>query len=128
MLTYPFWSMARGRGVHPSGLVDRFGGLLGIVPVAAHDAVASGAQLAGCVALDALAGGGVDDLYLDVGMYPPDRRGAVIDVVIGSGLGRYGRGFSHAVADRYLAHVHLIDHSAHDLDRARGAGHDSRSQ
>jgi len=52
----------------------------------------------------------------------------VIDVVIGSRLGRHGRGLGHAVADRHLAHVHAIDHLAHHLDRARGAGHNPGSQ
>src|SRR5699024_5001056 len=47
-------------GVHPAGLVDRLGGLVRLVPVAEHDAVAPGAELSGLAARQGLAGGGVD--------------------------------------------------------------------
>src|SRR6478735_1635544 len=55
-------------GVHPAVGVDGLGGLLGVVPVAEHHRVAAGAELPGLPALDGLAGGGVDDLDLDVGV------------------------------------------------------------
>src|SRR3954453_7374103 len=53
-------------GVHPAAAVDRLGRALGVLPVAEHDRVAAGAELARLAARDDGAGHRIDDLDLDV--------------------------------------------------------------
>ena len=115
-------------GVHPAVGVDGLGGLLGVVPVAEHHRVAAGAELAGLPALDGLAGDRVDDLDLDVGVDPPDRRRTTLEVVVGAGLAGHRAGLGHAVGDRRGLHVHVVDAALHHLDRADRAGHDPGAQ
>ena len=115
-------------GVHPAIVVDRLGGLVGIVPVPEHHRVATGAELAGVSALDDFAGVRVDDLHLDMGMRPADGGGAALQIVIVQRLTRHRRGLGHAVGDGHLGHVHLVDTTLHHLDRAHRAGHDPGAQ
>ena len=82
----------------------------------------------GSPALDGLAGGGVDDLDLDVGVHPADGRRTPLEVVVGAGLARDRAGLGHPVGDRGLLHVHLVDAALHHLDRADRAGHDPGAQ
>jgi len=44
------------------------------------------------------------------------------------GLRAHRARLGHAVGDGHLAHVHLGDAAAHDLDRARRTSHDSGAQ
>ena len=114
--------------MHPPGGVDRFGGALGVLPVAKHHAVTAGLKLPRGSARQRPPGLRVGDADLDVGHHAADGGGPVLEVVLGPSLGRDRRGLRHAVADRDLAHVHPLDHSAHHLDRTRRAGHDPRPQ
>src|SRR4051795_6630159 len=59
-------------GVHPARRVDRPVGCLRVVPVAEHDAVAAGAQLAGLPPRHRSAGGDVGDLDLEVRVHAAD--------------------------------------------------------
>src|SRR5689334_9951945 len=114
-------------GVHPAGLVEHLGGLFALIPIAEHDAVATGAELATFAARHDLAVE-VDDLDLDMRMNPSDRRHAPLQGIVCRALETDRTGFGHAVGDRHLAHVHLVVDALHDLDRAWRAGHDARAQ
>src|SRR3984957_15766962 len=60
-------------GVHPAAGVEHVGGLFGLVPIAQHDAVATGAEFAAFAAgHDAALE--IDDLDLDMRMNAPDGR------------------------------------------------------
>lgn len=79
--------------VHPPGRVDRLGGPLVVVPVAEHHRVAARAQLAGGAAghhrVQVI---GIEDLDLDVRVHPTHGRRPLLEVVVGTGLGRHRRG------------------------------------
>ncbi len=98
-----------------------------VPPVAEHDVVAAHAQLARLVQGDDLVVL-IDNLDFGVRQNLADRTDAQVDRVVGRCLGRQRTRLGHAVADRDLAHVHLVDDLAHQLDRARCAGHDARAQ
>ena len=67
--------------MHPSGGVDRFGGLLGGIPVAEHDRVTPGAQLTWCAPGHRELRHRVDDLHLDVWHHGPDRRDTALEII-----------------------------------------------
>src|SRR4029434_8757087 len=69
-------------GVHPARLVDGLAGGLGVVPVAEHDHVPAGAQLARGVAGDDPPAVGVDDLDLDVRVNPAYGGDPLVDRVV----------------------------------------------
>ena len=113
--------------VHPAGRVDRLARALGLVPVAAHHQVAARAQLARHADRDDAAAL-IDDLDLDVRLDAAHGRHAALERVVDARLERHRAGFGHAVGDGDLVHVHVGDHPAHGLDRARRAGHDAGAQ
>ena len=70
----------------------------------------------------------VDDLDLEMRLDAPDRRDAPLDRIVAGALEADRARLGHAVGDRHLAHVHLVDHLPHHLDRAGRAGHDAGPQ
>ncbi|MDT4813635.1 hypothetical protein FQZ97_466250 [compost metagenome] len=113
--------------MHPAARVDGVGGGLGVVPVAQHHAVATGAEFADGAARDDPALG-VDDLAFQVRLGAADGGHAQFQLVVRAGLQGHRAGLGHAVGDLHFAHVHLVDHPAHHFDRAGGAGHDAGAQ
>src|SRR6266404_4352568 len=114
-------------GVHPAVGIKHVGGLLSLVPISQHDAVATGAQFAGFAA-GHHAALEVDDLDLDMRMNAPDGGHPPLQRIVGGALEADRAGLGHAVADRHLAHVHLLVDAPHHLDRAGRAGHHAGSQ
>ena len=114
-------------GVHPAGIVDGFRGFLVIVPVAAHHQIAAGAELASRPDRNNTAGL-VDNLYLHMGQRTAHRGDAAFELVMDTCLGRTRAGFGHAIGNRHLLHMHLVDHPAHDFDRTGRARHHAGAQ
>src|SRR6185437_9832593 len=113
--------------MHPPDLVDRRAAPFRILPIAAHDAIAARAQLAG-FAYRHDASGLVDDLDLDMRMDAPDRGDAALDRIVDARLEGDRARFGHAVGDGNFAHMHLLDDASHGLDRAGRARHDAGAQ
>jgi hypothetical protein len=109
--------------MHPVPLINRLRGLVDIVPVAQHHRIAARAQLAGSPGGNN-ASLAVDDFDLDMRMNAADRADAPLERIVARGLRAHRARLRHAVGDGHLAHVHLGDAAAHDLDRARRASHD----
>ncbi len=115
-------------GAQPARRVDRAARLVRLLPVPTHHQVAADAELALASAREHRAVGRVGHLRLDPWMHVANGRHAELQCVVGHRLERHGRGLGHAVADRHLAGVHPVDHLAHHLDRAGGAGHHPGAQ
>ena len=113
--------------MHPARGIDRLGRAFAIFPVAAHHAVAAGAQFAGGSERYDVARR-VHDLDLDVRMDAADGRDPPLERVVGARLERDRARFRHAVADGDLAHMHALRYLAHRLDRARRARHDAGAE
>ena len=98
-----------------------------LAPVAAHHGIPARAEFAflprrrGSTAF-------VDNFDLKMRMNPANGGNFLFNRVVSMRLKRDRSGLRHSVADRNLAHVHFVDDSSHDFDRARRARHDSRSQ
>ena len=114
-------------GVHPAGGIDGVAGFFVVIPVAAHDRIAPGAEFAGGAAWHDTPLR-IDDLHFNVrlhaayGGHPPFK--GVIDRALCGDRRRLG----HAVSDGHLMHVHLRLHALHHFDRARRSGHDPGAQ
>src|SRR6202040_1849362 len=115
-------------GVHPSRIVDYFGGLLRLVPVPRHHAVPTCAQLARGIARKLFARTRIDDLDLQMWSDTPHRADPALEGIVGPGLSRYRRRLGHPVADPDAGHVHAVDHREHDLLGAVRARHDPCTQ
>ena len=113
--------------MHPARGVDGFAGSLLVAPVTQHDAVAPGQDLAGLARRHDPAFF-VDHLGLDMRLHPADGRDAARNRVVGGALEADRAGLGHAVGDRDLVHVHLVDDPLHHLDRAGRARHDAGAQ
>src|SRR5450755_4473478 len=72
-------------GVHPPLRVEHVGGLFPLIPIAQHDAVATGAQFAPLAARHDAALE-IDDLDLDMRMNPPDGGYPALQGVVGCAL------------------------------------------
>src|SRR5256885_9170880 len=114
--------------VHPPRGVDRLTRRVFVVPVAAHDDVATAAELAGRVARNDRARARIDDLDLDVRVDPADGRYAALERVVGRALRGYRRRFGQAVRDRHLGDVHHGLDLLHHLDGTRRSRHDPGPQ
>src|SRR5713101_207700 len=114
-------------GVHPPLGVEHVGGLFPLIPIAQHDAVATGAQFAPLAAWNDAALE-IDDLDLDMRMNAPDGGYPALQGIVRCALKADRTGFGHAIGDGDVAHVHLFADAAHHLDRAGRAGHDPGSQ
>src|SRR5690348_740339 len=115
-------------GVHPARGVDGLGGLAGLPPIAEHHRVPARAQLTRNVAWHGDTGFRIDDLDLDVRMYPPDRGYPAVQRVVDPGLRRDRGGFGHSVDDGDLGHAHPVHDLLHDFDRAGCAAHAAGAQ
>ena len=58
----------------------------------------------------------------------PHRRDAPVVRIVDRGLKAHRSCFRHAIGDRHLCHVHLLDHPLHDFGRAGRARHDAGAQ
>src|SRR5207253_2370496 len=96
-------------GVHPAGGVDGLGGLLRVLPIAAHDHVAAGAELPAHAAGHDQVGLRVEDPDLHVRVHPAHGPGLPVQVVADAGLGGHRGGLGHAVADGHLVHAQVAD-------------------
>src|SRR6266851_4935921 len=114
-------------GVHPAAGIEHAGRLFGFVPIAQHDAVATGAQFAPFAARHD-ASLEIDNLDLDMGMNAPDGGDPTLQRIVRRALKADRAGFGHAVGDGDVAHVHLFVDAPHHLDRAGRAGHDAGAQ
>ena len=71
---------------------------------------------------------GVDDLDLEMGVHQAHGADALVERRVDPGLETDRAGFSHAVGDFDLGHVHQFIDLLHGLDRTGRAGHDSSAQ
>ena len=110
--------------MHPARRIDRFPCPGLVIPVAEHDRVSPGAQLAGFATRHDPAVA-VDNLDFKMRLDPSDRRDAQLQRIVAAALEAHRTGFGHPISDRYFAHVHCRSDFLHDLDRARSACHDS---
>src|SRR4029077_11657436 len=95
-----------------------------VIPIAEHDGISSRAQLTGLPPWhDSTVS--VDNLDLEVRLYPSDRGDAQFERIVPTTLEAHGTGFGHPIGDGYLTHVHCRSHFLHDLDRARRPRHDA---
>ena len=113
--------------MHPGFGIDHFGGLRGIVPVAVHDRITAGAQLAGLAAGHGCAVR-VDDLHFEMRLHLADAGHPFVQRCVGVALAADRAGLGHAVGDGDLGQVHLVHHPFHHLDGAWRAGHDAGAQ
>ena len=115
-------------GVHKALVVDGFAGFFGIAPIAVHDGIALGTQLARLARCHDGPRFGVDDFHLQVRLHQADGGDALVQRRIGGALAAHRAGFGHAVGNGHLGHVHIGLHALHHLDRAGAAGHDAGAQ
>ena len=123
-----FVHRAEVAGVHPALRVEHALGGLGVVPVTQHHRVATGADFAGFAAWEHASGVGVDDFDFDVVLHGADGVDLLFKRCPDAGLGRYGGGFGHAVADGDFVHVHQFLHLFHHFRRTHRTRHDARAE
>src|SRR5580692_3122411 len=114
-------------GMHPPGGIDGFPGPCLVIPVTEHHGISSRAELAGLSPRHDTAVA-VDDLDLEVRLYPSDRRDTQLERIVAAALEAHGTGFGHPIGDGDLAHMHGRGDFLHDLDRAWCARHDPAPQ
>ena len=113
--------------VQPSRGINRLGSLLGVVPVALHHRVTSGAYLpllsdrnnVPCF---------IDNFYFDPRHGAPDRLSSAFKRVIGQShvINRTQLGLP--VGNQNILHVHFRDHAFHNFYWARRTSHDACSK
>ncbi len=87
-----------------------------LFPIAPHDAVAPGQELAGDAGRNDAAVP-IDDLHLYMRLDAPDRRHTALQGIVMRALEADRARLGHAVGDGELSHVHALDDAPHHLVR-----------